>query len=172
MILNHDAKSPDIDPAAWVAPNATVVGDVTIGARVGIWYSAVIRADTESIQVGEATNIQDGCVLHADPGYPLRIGARVSVGHGAILHGCQIGDDVLVGMGAVVMNGASIGNDTIVGAGTLIPEGVTVPDGVLVLGAPGRVRRSITDEERKDTRATAERYVERRPQDRDVVSGR
>lgn len=163
MILSHGTTSPDIDSEAWVAPNATVVGDVTIRARVGVWYSAVIRADTESIEIGDGTNIQDNCVLHADPGYPLRLGERVSVGHGAILHGCRIGDDVLIGMGAIVMNGATIGDGTIVGAGTLIPEGVSVPDGSLVLGAPGRVRRSTTDDERKDNRATAERYVDRRP---------
>jgi carbonic anhydrase/acetyltransferase-like protein (isoleucine patch superfamily) len=165
LILSHGEKSPAIDPAAWVAPNVTVVGDVTIGARVGVWYSSVIRADTESIEIGEATNIQDGCVLHADPGYPLRIGNRVSVGHRAILHGCRIGDDVLVGMGAIVMNGATIGDHSIVAAGTLVPEGVTVPDGVLVLGVPGKVRRPLTDEEREDTRGTAERYVGRRPTD-------
>ena len=163
MILSHGARSPSIDGSTWVASNATVVGDVTIGARAGIWYSAVIRADTESIHVGEATNVQDNCVLHADPGYPLRIGDRVSIGHGAILHGCQIGDDVLVGMGAIVMNGAVVGNGCIVAAGTLLPEGATVPDGALVLGSPGKVRRQVTEEERHHIRATAERYVERRP---------
>lgn len=165
MILSHREKYPDIDPAAWVAPNATVVGDVTLGADVGVWYSSVIRADTESIEVGAASNIQDGCVLHADPGYPLRIGHSVSVGHGAILHGCRVGDGVLVGMGAVVMNGATIGDGSIVAAGTLVPEGVSIPDGVLVLGVPGKVRRDVTDEEREQTRGTAARYVGRRPVD-------
>jgi len=165
LILSHGEKYPDIDPAAWVAPNATVVGDVTLRADVGVWYSSVIRADTESIEVGPASNIQDGCVLHADPGYPLRIGHGVSVGHGAILHGCRVGDGVLVGMGAVVMNGATIGDGSIVAAGTLVPEGVSIPDGSLVLGVPGKVRRDVTDEEREQTRGTAERYVGRRPFD-------
>jgi carbonic anhydrase/acetyltransferase-like protein (isoleucine patch superfamily) len=163
MISDFDGKSPQIHPTAWVAPNATVVGDVTIGRNVGLWYSAVVRADTESITIGEDTNIQDGCVLHADPGYPLVIGTGVTVGHRAILHGCHIGDNVLVGMGAMVMNGATIGNGSLIGAGTLIPENATIPSGALVLGSPGKVRRKLTQDEGASIRAGAQKYIHRRP---------
>jgi carbonic anhydrase/acetyltransferase-like protein (isoleucine patch superfamily) len=163
MISERNAKSPQIHPTAWVAPNATVVGDVTIGRDVGVWYSAVARAETESITIGEKTNIQDGCVLHADPGYPLVVGNGVSIGHRVILHGCRVGDDVIVGMGAIVMNGATIGGGSLVGAGTLIPENTTIPSGVLVLGSPGKVRRELTQDEIESIRANAETYVLGRP---------
>jgi len=163
MILDHDGSTPQIHPSAWVAPNATVVGDATIGENVGVWYSAVIRADTESITIGEGTNIQDGCVLHADPGYALVVGNGVSVGHGAILHGCHIGDNVLVGMGAILMNGASIGDGSLIGAGALVPEGAAIPNGSLVLGSPGKVRREVTRHETHSIQANARAYAERRP---------
>lgn len=127
MTSDSHRPAPRIESTAWVAPNATIIGDVTLGPRVGIWYSAVIRADTEAIAIGADTNIQDNGVLHADPGFPLDVGERVSVGHGAILHGCRIGDEVLVGMGAIIMNGAVIGSGSIVGAGALVPEGVSAP---------------------------------------------
>ena len=163
MISDHDGKSPQIHPTAWVAPNATVVGDVTIGHDVGVWYSAVVRADTQSITIGERTNLQDGCVLHADPGYPLVVGNGVSVGHGVILHGCRIGDNVLVGMGAIIMNGATVGDGSLIGAGTLIPENTTIPSGVLVLGSPGKVRRELTEPEIESIRVNAEKYAQGRP---------
>jgi carbonic anhydrase/acetyltransferase-like protein (isoleucine patch superfamily) len=163
MISDHDGKSPQIHPTAWVAPNATVVGDVTIGHDVGVWYSAVARADTESITIGERTNLQDGCVLHADPGYPLVVGNGVSVGHGVILHGCRIGDNVMVGMGAIIMNGATIGDGSLIGAGTLIPENTTIPSGVLVLGSPGKVRRELAEAETESILVNAENYTRGRP---------
>ena len=163
MTSNFNTKTPQIHPTAWIAPNATVVGDVTIGRDVGVWYSAVARADTESITVGDETNIQDGCVLHADPGYPLVVGHGVSVGHRVILHGCRIGDNVMVGMGAIVMNGATIGDGSLIGAGTLIPENANIPSGVLVLGSPGKVRRELTEDETESIRANARTYARVRP---------
>jgi carbonic anhydrase/acetyltransferase-like protein (isoleucine patch superfamily) len=163
MISDLDGKSPQIHPTAWVAPNATVVGDVTIGHDVGVWYSTVVRADTQSITIGDRTNLQDGCVLHADPGYPLVVGDGVSVGHGVILHGCRIGDNVLVGMGAIIMNGATIGDGSLIGAGTLVPENATIPSGVLVLGSPGKVRRELTEPEAESIRVNAEKYARGRP---------
>jgi carbonic anhydrase/acetyltransferase-like protein (isoleucine patch superfamily) len=154
---------PRIHDTAWVAPNATIVGDVTIDQDVGVWYATVIRADTESITIGYASNIQDGCVLHSDPGYPLLIGSGVTVGHGAILHGCRISDDVLVGMGSIVMNGASIGTGCVIGAGTLISEGVTIPAHSVVFGAPGKIQRPTSQDEGEAIRIAARHYVERRP---------
>ena len=144
----------------WIAPGAVVTGDVTLGTDVGVWYTAVLRADRNEITVGDESNLQDGVVVHADPGFPARIGARVSVGHRAILHGCTIEDDVLIGMGAIVMNGATIGTGSIVGAGALVPEGTTIPPESLVLGMPGKVRRSITAAEREKILANARGYVE------------
>ncbi|WP_235579680.1 gamma carbonic anhydrase family protein [Rhodococcus sp. Leaf247] len=151
-----------VPASTWVAPNATVVGSVTLGQNVGVWYSAVIRADSETVSVGDDTNIQDGCVVHADPGWPARIGSNVSVGHNATLHGCIIGDNVLVGMGATVMNGASVGNDCLVAAGALITENTVVPDGSLIAGVPAKVRRALSTGEIGAVRANAEGYVPRR----------
>jgi carbonic anhydrase/acetyltransferase-like protein (isoleucine patch superfamily) len=154
---------PSVDPLAWVAPNATVVGDAVLGPDASLWYSAVIRADGDTITVGEGSNIQDCAVLHADLGLPLRVGSGVSVGHGAVLHGCRIDDDVLIGMGAIVMNGASVGSDSIIAAGAVVSEGVSIPAGSLVLGVPGKVRRETTAEERQKIRLNAAHYVDRLP---------
>ncbi|GIJ46040.1 gamma carbonic anhydrase family protein [Virgisporangium aliadipatigenens] len=161
LLLRLGDRRPKIDPAAFVAPGAVVVGDVTIGARAGIWYATVVRGDTAPITVGAETNIQDGSVLHADPGAPLVVGARVTVGHRVVLHGAVVADDVLIGMGSVVMNHARIGAGSVVGAGALIVEGTEVPPGSLVLGAPGRVVRSLTAEERAGITEAAGRYVRR-----------
>jgi carbonic anhydrase/acetyltransferase-like protein (isoleucine patch superfamily) len=125
----------------FVAPDATLVGDITLAAAVSIWFQVVIRAENDRIAVGEGSNIQDGSVLHVDPGYPLTIGRNVSVGHKVMLHGCSIGEGSLVGINSVIMNGAKIGKGVLVGANTLIAEGKEIPDGVLVLGSPGRVVR-------------------------------
>ncbi len=132
----------------FVADNATIVGDVVIGEDASVWFSAVIRGDRESIVVGNGSNIQDNAVIHGSPGYPIRIGERVSVGHGAILHGCIVSDEVLIGMGAIVMNGAVIGSGSIIGAGAVITEEKVIPPHSLVLGVPGKVMRETSEEER------------------------
>jgi len=144
--------------AAFVAENATVRGSVTIGPEAGIYFGAVLRAETAPITVGEGANIQDNCVLHTDAGFPIRIGRGCTIGHGAILHGCTIGDNTLVGMGAIVLNGAKIGRDCIIGAGALVPQGMEIPDGSLAFGSPAKVRRALTEEEVRSNRAAAEFY--------------
>ncbi|WP_447644704.1 gamma carbonic anhydrase family protein [Nocardioides zeae] len=153
---------PIVDPSAWIAPGAVLVGDVSVGPEASVWYTAVLRGDGDSITVGPRSNVQDGCVLHADPGFPLRVGAGVSVGHRAVLHGCTVDDDVLVGMGAIVMNGARVGSGTIIGAGAVVSAGVEVPPRSLVLGVPAKVRREVTDAELAEVLANATTYVERR----------
>ena len=145
----------------FVAPDATLVGDVTLAAAVSIWFQVVIRAENDRIAIGEGSNIQDGSVLHVDPGYPLTIGRNVSVGHKVMLHGCTVGDGSLVGINSVVMNGAKIGKGVLIGANTLIAEGKEIPDGVLVLGSPGRVVRELTQEQKDYLIKVARGYVER-----------
>lgn len=143
----------DIEPEVpvsgdyFVADNATVIGRVQLAERSSIWFNAVLRGDQELIAIGQGSNIQEACVLHTDPGYPLTVGAGVTVGHQAMLHGCTIGDNSLIGIQAVVLNGARIGQNCLIGAGALIPEGKTIPDNSLVIGAPGRVKRELTAEE-------------------------
>ncbi len=143
----------------WIAESATVIGKVTAGEGVGIWFGAVVRGDNESIAIGRNTNLQEHAVLHTDMGFPLTIGAGCTIGHRAIVHGCTIGDNVLVGMGAMVMNGAEVGDDCLIAAGALIPEGRTVPPGSLVVGIPGKVSRPLTPEEIASNRASAAHYV-------------
>ncbi len=172
MHVNLGERHPSVDARAWIAPNATVVGDAVLAAWASLWYSAVIRADGDTIVVGERSNIQDCAVLHADLGFPLRIGSGVTVGHGAVLHGCQVDDDVLIGMGAIVMNGASIGPDSIIGAGAVVSEGVSIPAGSLLLGIPGKVPRETTDAEREKIRLNASHYVDRIPLYRATHHGR
>lgn len=147
MLLTVSGQAPRVDPTAWVAPQAVVVGDVRLFPRVSVWYAAVVRGDGDAISVGTGSNLQDGVVLHTDPGFPLRIGRGVSVGHNAVLHGCVIEDDVLIGMGAVVMNGAVIGHGSMVAAGALVTAGTVIPPRSLVVGAPGKVRRGTSEEE-------------------------
>jgi carbonic anhydrase/acetyltransferase-like protein (isoleucine patch superfamily) len=153
-------RSELIDPSAFLAPGAVVVGDVTMGAESSLWFSAVIRSDCEAVSLGRRTNVQDGCVLHADPGYPCRIGDGVTIGHRAIVHGAEVGDNVVVGMGAIVLNGARIGRDSIIAAGAVVTEGAEVPPGSLVMGVPGKVRRALTSEEIEHNRLAAAHYVE------------
>ena len=150
---------PNIHPAAWVAPGAFVRGDVTIGEQSNIWYNAVLRGDQEKITVGKATTIQDCCVLHGDAGCDVVVGDYVTVGHGAILHGCTIGDNSLIGMGAVVLNGAQIGKNCIIGASALVTQGMQVPDGSMLLGVPAKVRRPLSEEEIESNRRAAEEYI-------------
>lgn len=160
VIIALADRRPVLDPTAWVAPNATVAGDVTLGASTGIWYGTVVRADMERIAIGARTNIQDGSTLHADPGFPLVLGEGVSVGHRAVLHGATIEDDVLVGMGAVVMNGARIGAGSIIGAGAVVPEGMQVPPRSLVVGLPAKVRKELGEEALDGIRLNAAVYVD------------
>jgi carbonic anhydrase/acetyltransferase-like protein (isoleucine patch superfamily) len=159
MLRTVSGHSPDVHTTAWIADNAVVAGQVVLGEDVSVWYSAVLRADLDKITVGARTNLQDGCVLHADPGLPLSIGNRVTVGHRAVLHGCRIEDEVLIGMGAIVMNGATVGSHSIVAGGALITEGTQVPPGSLVLGAPGKVRRETTVDERALIGISVDEYV-------------
>lgn len=150
----------DIPKAAFVAPNSTVIGRVTGGSDIGIWYGAVVRADKDQITIGNRSNIQDNCVVHTSSGHPVTIGYDVSVGHGAILHGCTIQDRVLVGMGAIILNGAVIGSESIIGAGALIAEGKEIPPRSLVLGVPGKIIRQVSDEEVTGILKNATSYVQ------------
>ncbi len=144
----------------WVAPTATVIGNVDIREDASIWFGTVIRGDNEPIVVGMRSNIQEGCVLHTDPGFPMTIGADCTIGHMVMLHGCTVEDGALVGIGSIVLNGAKIGAGALVGANTLIPEGKVIPPRSLVVGSPGRVVRELSDAEVAGIKATAGRYVE------------
>ena len=159
MITPLGATSPQVDPSAWVAPHARLVGDVTVGPEASVWYTTVVRGDGDQIRIGARTNIQDGCVLHTDPGLVLDVGAGVSVGHRAVLHGCVIEDDCLIGMGSIVMNGARIGAGSLVAAGSLVTEGTQVPPRSLVVGSPPKVRRELSDDELVIVRYNATHYV-------------
>jgi carbonic anhydrase/acetyltransferase-like protein (isoleucine patch superfamily) len=144
---------------AWVASGATLVGDVVLLDNASVWYGSVLRADADRITIGARSNIQDGCMLHVDPDIPLTVGAGVSVGHRAVLHGCTVDDDVLIGMGAIVLNGAYIGHGSLVAAGAVVLEGTRVPANSLVAGVPAKVRRGTTDEERQRILANARTYL-------------
>jgi len=152
--------TPLVDDEAWVAPNATLIGNVELAGGASVWYGAVLRGDGASIRIGTGSNIQDNCVVHVDPGFPATVGEGVSVGHGAVLHGCTIGDNVLVGMNATVLNGARIGAGSLIAAGALVTEGAEIPEGSLVAGVPGKVRRSLTPEELEHIRTNGTIYVE------------
>jgi len=161
MIWQLPGQRPVLGPGAFVAPGATVVGDVVLGAEASVWFGAVLRGDVEQLTVGARSNIQDNAVLHADPGAPLRLGDDVTVGHMVMLHGCQVGNCSLIGIGAVVMNHARIGANCIVGAKSLVTEGKTYPDGVLIIGAPARVIRELSAAEIAGLKESAARYVQR-----------
>jgi carbonic anhydrase/acetyltransferase-like protein (isoleucine patch superfamily) len=147
------------DDAFWIAPTAAVIGNVKLARNASVWWQAVLRGDNDPIVVGENSNVQDGCVLHADPGFPLTIGKDVTVGHLAMLHGCTIGDNCLIGIGAVILNGAVIGRNCLIGAKALIPEGKEIPDNSLVMGAPGKVVRQLEARHIERIREAAEHYV-------------
>lgn len=151
---------PNIHPTAYIHPAAVVTGDVTLGARVSVWPTAVIRGDTDRIIIGADTNVQDGTIVHVDHGVPTFIGARVGIGHRAIVHGATIEDDVLIAMGAVILNGVHVGTGSIVGAGAVCTEGMRIPPNSLVLGVPARVVRETTDAERDRIRRTVQSYLE------------
>jgi carbonic anhydrase/acetyltransferase-like protein (isoleucine patch superfamily) len=157
-------RHPEIEPSAWVAPDANVIGSVYLGARASVWFCATLRGDTEPIVVGEGSNVQENCVLHTDLGFPLTIGRDCTVGHKAILHGCTIGDETLIGMGATVLNGARIGRNCLIGAGALVTEGKVIPDGSLVMGMPGKVVRDLDAAAIAGLRASARHYQERAAQ--------
>lgn len=159
-IYELEGVSPQIAESAWVADSAEVMGDVVLGEEVSIWFGVVARGDTDTIRIGARTNIQDLSVLHADIGVPLTIGSGVTVGHKAMLHGCTIGDDSLIGIGAVVLNGAKIGKGCLVGAGSLVTEGKEFPDGAMIMGSPARVVRQLTPEQLQRLRLSAQHYVD------------
>lgn len=156
-----DGLKPTLGEGAWAAPSADLIGDVRLGDRSSVWFGAVIRADNTAILIGEESNVQDGAVGHSDPGAPLTIGRRVTVGHQAILHGCTVGDGALIGMGARVLNGALIGANCIVGAGALVTEGKTFEPGMLIVGSPARIVRQLTDQELRMLELSAAHYAEK-----------
>ncbi|MEC9247984.1 MAG: gamma carbonic anhydrase family protein [Pseudomonadota bacterium] len=144
----------------FIADNASVIGKIILKKNASVWFGAVLRGDNETITVGENSNIQDLSILHTDPGFPLTIGEHCTIGHKAVLHGCQIGDNSLIGIDAIVLNGAVIGNNCLIGAGALITEGKEIPDGSLVMGTPGKVVRELSDEQIRSLTESAQRYVQ------------
>ena len=156
-----DGTAPQLAQGAWAAPSADLIGDVRLGPRASVWFGAVLRADNTPIVIGEDSNFQDGAIGHSDPGFPLTIGARVTVGHQAILHGCTVHDDCLIGMGARILNGAVLESECLVGAGALITEGKRFESGSLIVGSPARVVRQLTEQERQVLRLSATHYAEK-----------
>jgi carbonic anhydrase/acetyltransferase-like protein (isoleucine patch superfamily) len=159
LVIAFDGRMPVIPDSAWVAPNATLVGGVTLGERASIFYGTVLRADIDTIAIGDDTNLQDNVTMHVDAGSPASIGARVSVGHGAILHGCTVEDDCLIGMGATVLNRAVVGAGSLVAAGSVVLEDSVIPPRSLVAGVPAKVRRAITDDEFEKIKRNGTNYV-------------
>jgi carbonic anhydrase/acetyltransferase-like protein (isoleucine patch superfamily) len=156
-----DGTAPTLGANAWAAPSADLIGDVRLGAGASIWFGAVVRADNTPIQIGEESNIQDGAIGHSDPGFPLTVGARVTVGHQAILHGCTIGAGALIGMGAKILNGAFIGASCLVGAGALVTEGKQFEAGMLIIGVPARIVRPLTEQELAGLQLSAAHYAKK-----------
>jgi gamma-carbonic anhydrase len=161
MLRSFRGVWPRVAPSAYVDPGAAVIGDVIIGERSSVWPSASVRGDISVIEIGEETSIQDGTVVHTDAQYPAIIGNRVTVGHMAVLHGCTVEDEVLIGIGAIVLNGARIGKGAVVAAGALIPEGAEIPAGMLAMGVPAKPKRPVTEEEQKRFRQNVNNYVNR-----------
>lgn len=159
-VFRLGARSPKVPAKGtfWIAPTASVIGDVDIAPGVSVWFGAVLRGDNEPIMIAEGSNIQDGCILHTDPGVPLRIGRGVTVGHNVVLHGCVVADNSLIGMGSTILNGASIGRNCLIGAGTLVTERTAIPDNSVVFGNPGRIVRATSVDEIKDIHRSAEFY--------------
>ncbi|GCB51405.1 gamma carbonic anhydrase family protein [Streptomyces sp. NL15-2K] len=160
LITGIGGKEPKIHEEAFVAPTSSVIGDVTVQAGASVWYGAVLRGDVERISVGASSNVQDNCTLHADPGFPVTVGERVSIGHNAVVHGATVGDDCLIGMGATVLNGAVIGAGSLVAAQALVPQGMEVPAGSLVAGVPAKVKRALTEEEKQGVSLNGTMYAE------------
>ena len=161
MIRTYRGITPQVAVSAYVDPSAQVLGDVHIGERSSIWFNTSLRGDVNSIRIGDGTSIQDNTVCHVDRDlFPLVVGNRVTVGHSAVIHGCVIEDECLIGIGAIVLNGARIGKGSVIGAGALIPEGMQIPPLSMVMGVPGKIRREVTPEEQERFRANADRYIE------------
>jgi carbonic anhydrase/acetyltransferase-like protein (isoleucine patch superfamily) len=158
-IFELDGISPQLSEGAWIAQSAEVIGRVELHSNVSVWPKVVIRADNDLIQIGEGSNVQDASVLHADPGFPLIIGKRVTIGHQVMLHGCHIGDGSLIGIGAVILNGAKIGKNCLVGAGALVTEGKEFPEGSMILGSPAKAVKMLSPEQIADIADIAQRYV-------------
>lgn len=158
MIKELKDKKLNINKSAFIAENAMVVGDVTIGENSSIWYSAVVRGDLEKIVIGDNTNIQENSTVHNDEGFPINIGDNVTIGHNCIIHGCTINNTALIGMGSIILNGANIGENTIIGAGSLVTQNKEIPSGVLCMGSPAKVIRNLTDEEIKSLKESADHY--------------
>lgn len=159
-IYELDGVTPSMADTAWVADSAQVIGNVVLGDQASIWFGTVVRGDMERITIGAGSNIQDTSVLHADIGKPLVIGERVTVGHQAVLHGCTVGDESLIGIGAIVLNGAKIGKNCLVGAGSLVTEGKEFPDGSMIMGAPAKLVRQLTPEQMQGLRDSAQHYID------------
>ncbi|GAA0465822.1 gamma carbonic anhydrase family protein [Streptomyces stramineus] len=170
LISGVGGHEPKVDPGAFTAPTSVVIGEVTLAAGASVWYHAVLRADCGPIVLGADSNIQDNCTVHVDPGFPVSVGERVTVGHNAVLHGCTVEDDVLIGMGATVLNGAHIGAGSLIAAQAMVPQGMRVPPGSLVAGVPAKVRRELSAEEREHIRHNAAMYVELAKAHRDVTA--
>lgn len=159
-IYELDGVAPRMADSAWVADSAQVMGNVVLAEDSSVWFGATLRGDTETITVGRGSNVQDGSVMHADMGYPLTVGDNVTIGHMVMLHGCTIGDESLIGIGATVLNGATIGKNCLVGAGSLVTEGKTFPDGSMIMGTPAKVVKTLTPEQIEGLRRSAQHYVE------------
>lgn len=159
MIYTLDPRAPQIKQGAWVAGNATLIGSVTLEQNANIWFNCVLRGDNDDLIVGENSNVQDGSVLHTDPGIKLRIGRDCTIGHMVMLHGCEIGDNTLIGIKSVILNRAKIGNNSIVGANSLVTEGKQFPDNVMLMGAPAKVVRELTPQEIQVIQFTSQLYV-------------
>ena len=160
MIYNlGDKQVTLLGDGHFIAPNAAVIGDVTLHSNTSVWFGCVLRGDAERLEIGEGSNIQDGAVIHADPGFPTVVGKNVTVGHNAMLHGCTVGDGSLVGINAVVLNGAKIGKGCLIGANALVTEGMEIPDGSLVLGSPAKIRSTLSEEQQAGLQLNAEHYV-------------
>lgn len=159
-VFEFDSHKVVKESGTWIAPTASVIGQVHLRKDSSIWWGAVLRGDYDAITIGEATNVQDNCVIHTDPGYPVVIGNRVTLGHNAVVHGCTVGDNSLIGINSTVLNGVKIGKNVLIGSNTLLTEGKTIPDGVLVLGSPGRVVRDLSSEEIARLPGFSDRYVQ------------
>ncbi len=155
LILPIAGRAPQLHPQSWLAPNATLIGQVVLAAGASAWYGAILRAEAELIEIGAGTNVQDGVTIHVDPGFPVHVGAGVSIGHNAVLHGCTVEDDSLIGMGAVVLNGANIGAGSLIAAGAVVPQGAMIPPRSMVAGVPGKVRRELSEDELSNIRQNA-----------------
>ena len=160
MIYEFDNKTPTIHKDSWVASNAVLIGKVILKKDANVWFNVVLRGDIEHITIGEGSNVQDGSIFHTDPGCPLLLGKGVTVGHMVMLHGCEVGDNTLIGIGSTILNKTKIGKNCIIGANTLIPENKVIPDRSLVLGSPGKVIRQVTEKEIEEIKKNAFHYVE------------